>query len=189
MRRIRNQHSLARISLLLQVRADQQEARKFSLRTCSRLQSDGVHSGNFQQTFFQQPKDFQAALRKFLRLVRMFGCNSFEPRHKFVHARVVLHGAGTQRVHAKVNGVVPGRKPSEVADHFDFADFGKPFNTLPAVMRAKRVGRFRFGHVQRRQFERALSGRRFLEDQPFVLVHVPRSFFDITVHFVLNGLF
>jgi hypothetical protein len=37
---------------------------------------------------------------------------------------VVLHGAGAERVHAVIDGVVPGGEAREVADDLDFADLG-----------------------------------------------------------------
>ena len=55
----------------------------------------------------------------------MLGGEAIEPRHEFVYARVVLHGAGAQRIHPQVDGVVPGGKPREVAEDFDLADFGE----------------------------------------------------------------
>src|SRR5438105_4723583 len=115
----------------------------------------------------------------------MLRSDSFEPRHEFIYARVVLHGARTERIHAQINGVVPGRKPREMANHLDFADFRKTFDAFPPMMRTKRLCRVRFWHVGRRQFERALARGRFLEDQAFVLIHVPRGFFDFFVHFFL----
>ena len=44
-----------------------------------------------------------------------------EPRHGFIHARVVLHRARAQRIHAQIDRVVPRRKPREVADDLDLA--------------------------------------------------------------------
>ena len=188
-RGIGNQHFLARAALLLQVCANQKQSGELSLRACGRLQRNGVHPGNFEQAFFQQAQDFQAALREFLRLIGMLRRDSFEPRYEFIHARVVLHGAGAERIHAKIDGVIPGGKPREVAQHFDFAHFGEAFDAFLAMMCAKRFGWFRGRHIQWRQFERALSRRRFLEDQSFVLIYVPRHFSDCFVHIFLNRLF
>ena len=55
-----------------------------------------------------------------------------EPRHKFVHARIVFHGAGAQRIHAQVDCVIPGGKPRKVTEHFDLADFGESFDAVGA---------------------------------------------------------
>ena len=73
-------------------------------------------------------QNLQAALRKFDRLVGMFGGDAVEARDEFIYARIVFHGAGAERIHAQINGVIPGGKAREVADHFDFADFGEAFD-------------------------------------------------------------
>ena len=65
----------------------------------------------------------------------MLGGDAVEARHEFVDARVVLHRAGTQRIHAEVDRVVPGRKPREVAQDFDLAHFGKACDAVAAMIR------------------------------------------------------
>ena len=55
-------------------------------------------------------------------------------------ARVVLHGAGAQRIHAVIDGVVPGGEAREVADGFHLADFGKAVDSGAHVLRAERFG-------------------------------------------------
>ena len=70
-------------------------------------------------------KNFEAALGKLLRLIGMLGGDAVEARDEFVDARVVFHGAGAQRIHAEIDGVIPGGEAREVAHHFDFADFGE----------------------------------------------------------------
>ncbi len=107
MRGIGDQNFFTGISLLLQVRADQQQAGHFAMRSGGGLQRDGIHAGDFQQALFEQPQNLEAALRELLWLIRMLRGNPLEPGNKFVHARVVLHRAGAQRIHPQVNGVVP----------------------------------------------------------------------------------
>ncbi len=125
----------------------------------SGLQRDRIHAGYFQQAFFQQPHDFQAALRKLLRLIGMLRGNAIEPGNKFIYARVVLHGAGAQRIHAQIDGVVPRRKTREVAENLDFAHLGKAFDACAPVIRAESLGGICRRHIEWRQFECALSGR------------------------------
>ena len=60
----------------------------------------------------------------------MLGGEAVEARDEFVDARVVFHGAGAERIHAEVNRVIPGGEAREVADHFDFADFGEAFDCV-----------------------------------------------------------
>src|SRR5580693_3722205 len=115
----------------------------------------------------------------------MFGRDPIESRDEFVYTWVVLHRAGTQRIHAEVDRVIPRRKPREVANHFDFTDFGEIFHAAAAMTCAKSLRGIDRRYVERRQFERALAGRGFLEDQPFVLIGVPRRFFDLVTHCVL----
>src|SRR5713226_3705578 len=63
-------------------------------------------------------------MRNALRLVRMPVGQAIKPGDYFVHPWVVLHGAGAQRIHTEINGVVPGRKAREVTDDFDLAYLG-----------------------------------------------------------------
>jgi hypothetical protein len=94
---------------------------------------------------------------------------AFGARHQFVDARVVLHGAGAQRVHAVVDGVVPGGEAREVADGFHFADFGKAFDFRAHVCGAERGAWVDGGNVEIGQLIGFLAGRTALEDQIFVL--------------------
>ena len=97
----------------------------------------GVHARNFKKALFEKLQNLEAALRKFLRLVGMFGGDAVEASDKFVYARVVFHGAGAQRIHAEIDGVVPGGKSRKVADDFDFADFGEAFYSVATMIRAQ----------------------------------------------------
>ena len=127
----------------------------------------------------------KGALRERFGLVGMRFGDAFETRYVLVDARVVFHGAGAKRIHAEVDRVIPRRKPREVANHFDFTDFGEIFHAAAAMTCAKSLRGIDCRHVERRQFERALAGRGLLEDQPFVLIGVPRRFFDLVTHCVL----
>ncbi len=177
-RGIGDQNLLSRIALLLQVRANQQQPGELALRAGGRLQGDGVHAGDFEKALLEQAKDFEAALGKLLRLIRMLGGDAVESRHEFVDPRIVFHGTGAEGIHAEVDGVVPGRKAREVANDFDFAYFRESLNALLAVILAQRLGGVHARNVERRQFKGALARRGFLEDESFVLVGVARSFFD-----------
>ena len=153
-RGVGDQNFLARASLrVFEVGANQQQAGQFALRARRGLQRAGIHAGNFDEAIQQQLQNFQAALREFLRLVGMLGGDAVQARDEFVHARIVFHRAGAERIHAEIDRVVPRREPREVADHFDFADFGKSFDGLAGVVRAQRGARVHGGHVERRQLE------------------------------------
>ena len=124
-RRVGNENLLARIALRLVPRARQQDAGELAVRAGRRLQRDRVHAGDLEQAALQQIDDFQNALRQRLGPVRMRLGQAFDARHKLIDARVVLHGAGAQRIHAEVDRVVPGGEPREVADDLDLAQLGQ----------------------------------------------------------------
>jgi hypothetical protein len=111
----------------------------------------------------------------FLGLIGMAVGEAFDARDKFVHARVVLHGAGAQRIHSEIDGVIPRREPREVADDFDLAHFGHIAEIL-ALLLAEQFRRIYFRDIERRQLPRRFAGRRFLENQSFVLADVTRGF-------------
>src|SRR6266849_4649151 len=100
---------------------------------------------------------------------------AFDARDKLVYARVVLHGARTQRIHAEIDGVIPRREPGEVADDFDLADLGHVAEIL-ALLLAQQLRRIHFGDIERRQLPRGFARRRLLENQSFVLADVTRGF-------------
>ena len=104
---------------------DQQDARELAVRAGRRLQRDRVHAGDLEQAALQQVDDFEHALRQRLGPVGMRLGQAFDARDHLVDARVVLHGAGAQRIHAEVDGVVPGGEPREVADDLDLAQLGQ----------------------------------------------------------------
>ena len=106
----------------------------------------------------------------------MFVRQAIEPRDEFIHARVVFHGAGTERIHAEINRVIPCGEPREVADHFDLADFGKAFDCVAREFRAERIRRINCRYIERRKFHAALARRGLLEDQAFVLADVRARF-------------
>jgi hypothetical protein len=94
---------------------------------------------------------------------------------ELIHARVVLHGAGAERIHAQVDGVVPGREPREVADDFNLAQLGQ-FAGRGAMGRAEQRRGIDSGHIERRQLVSALARRGFLEEQRLVLRLVGADF-------------
>ena len=95
---------------------------------CSVIASMPVMS---MQAALQQVDDFKHALRQRVGPVGMRLGQPLDARDKLVHARVVLHGAGAQRIHAQVDGVVPRGEPREVANDFDLAQLRQQ----PGVLR------------------------------------------------------
>ena len=147
-RGIGNQDLAARVAALLEQRANQQDACQLSLRAGRGLQRHRIHPGNFGEGRFQARHHFHGALRQRLGLIRMRPRQAFDARYQFIDPRVVFHGAGTQRVHAVIDGVVPGGKACEVADGFHFAHFGEALDFGAHVGGAQRLGRVHGGHIQ-----------------------------------------
>ena len=177
-RRIGNQNFFASVAAARETCANQQQPGQLALGSGGGLHGDGVHARDFEQALLQRGENFEAALRQLLRLERVLGGQAVEPRDEFVYARVVLHGARSQRIHPQVDGVIPGGKPRKVAEHFDLADLGHSFNAVARVLGAQHALRIHRRHVQRRQLDAALSRSRFLEDQPLVLAGMAARFFD-----------
>ncbi len=111
--------------------------------------------------------------------------------HRFIHPRVVLHGAGAQRIHAEIDGVVPGGKAGEVADDFDLAHF-RHVAQIFSFGCTEKFGGIHFGHVERRKLPRGFSGRGFFEDQAFVLIDLAGGFrvwFRASSRHLFHGFF
>ncbi len=120
---VRDQHLLARVALGFQIGAHEQDSGEFAVGSGGGLEGDGIHAGDFDELIGERLHDAQRALGVLLGLIGMGSGNSVEARDDLVDARIVLHGAGAERIHAVIDGVVPGGKAGEVADDFNFADF------------------------------------------------------------------
>jgi hypothetical protein len=153
---------------------------KLAMRAGRGLQRDRIHAGDLDELLAQHLQDAQRALAHALRLIRMRLGQSHQPRHVLIHARVVLHGARAQRIHAVVHGIVPRRDARVVADDLDLAYFRHIAQVFTRVI-AEQLGRINLRHVERRQLVALLAGRRFLEDQAFVLADVGGRFGDLLV--------
>src|SRR5437660_2141141 len=105
------------------MRAHHQQAGELAVSPGGRLQRDRIHTGDFEETVAESLDDAQCALRNLLWLVRMTVGNSLKARNHFVHARVVLHGAGAERIHTEIDSVIPGGQAREMTNDFDLADF------------------------------------------------------------------
>ncbi len=144
------------------------------------LHGDSVHAGDFHELITQHLHDAQCALGNALRLIGVRVGQPGQTRGELVDARVVLHGARAQRIHAVIDGVVPGGHAGEVADDFDLAHLGHVAQVLASLIAEQRFG-IDFRHVQRRQLVSLLAGRRLLEDESFVLTNVRGGFLDLVV--------
>ena len=102
------------------------------------------------ETLLQIAQDSQDTLGKFDGLIRVFGSETVEAGYEFIYARIVFHGAGAERIHSQIDGVIPGGKAREVADHLDFADLGEAFDFGAQVLLAQFAGCVDGGHIERR---------------------------------------
>ncbi len=69
-----------------------------------------------------------------------------------IEPRVVLHRARTERIHAEIDRIVPGRHANEVTDDIDFADFGHAFEIVVALKcGGHELIERRFVDIERRQ--------------------------------------
>ena len=164
-----------RISPGLMIGADQQDAGELPVRARRRLQRYGVHSGDVEQAGLQQANDLERSLGKRLGLVRMRFGDALKARDEFVDPRVVLHGAAAQRVHAQIDGIVPGGEAGEVADDLDLAQLGHNAQVRAGSF-AQQAFRIHFGHIQRGHLVGLFARRRLLKDQGLVLRKVPAHF-------------
>jgi len=99
-RGIGDQNLPARVAALRQQRADHQQRGQFPLGAGGGLQRHGIHARDLRQRRFEARHYFHGALRQRFGLVGMRPRQPIQPRHHLVHARVVLHRARTERVHA-----------------------------------------------------------------------------------------
>ena len=137
---------------------DQQQSGKFPVGACRRLQGHGVHPGDFTQIPFRQAHHFQAALNALVRLQRVYVRKPGLVRRCFQHSRVVLHGAGTQRVKA---AVYAPRFPGQfriMPVHLVFRQFRQPQGPFP---QREVQGRLR----SLRKISRASAGHASFKDQ------------------------
>ena len=158
-----DQNLFARVALGFEIGADEQDAGELAVGSGGGLEGDGVHAGDFDELIGERLHDAQRALRDLLGLIGMGSGDAFEAGDDLVDARVVLHGAGAERVHAEIDGVIPGGEAGEVADDLDLADLGER-GGRGAQRVAEFGGGIDFGNVERRRGDRlscrARSARR-----------------------------
>src|ERR1700761_1703326 len=87
-----------------------------------------------------------------------------QPRHLLVQTRIVLHGAGAQRIEPAVDGIVHARQPHIMAHHFGFAQTRQTNFALAALAAQAFLGYLHMGHVDA---DRAMAQ---FEDQRFFVI-------------------
>ena len=134
-----------------QQRADQQDARELAMRAGGRLQRDRVHAGDLGQHPSRAPPSSPGALRERFGLIGMRPRQALDARHLLIDARVVLHGAGAERIEAEVDRVILRGEAREVANGVHFAHFRKVLDFVARISGAERGSRIDGRHIQRRK--------------------------------------
>ena len=130
-RRVGNENRVPVLTALLVVGADHHESCEFSLGARCRLQRHAVHARDFRELHREFVAELEEAL---LERDGLHGVSRGEAREAcrpLVELRVVLHGAGAERVETQVDRCVPGREASEVAHHIDLGDLGQAGDVVP----------------------------------------------------------
>ncbi len=153
--------ALLHLPAIGEVGAHEHEPGELALRARGRLERDGVQPAHFGEDPLQAPHELEGALGAVLLLERMEVAEPGQRDHPLVHARVVLHRAGAQRVETRVDseGAVGERR--EVAHDLGLGELGEP-RRLPAAELLRHLCR---GEVVARQRPGAPTLLRLLEDR------------------------
>ena len=166
-------------------RADDHDASHFAVRARGGLKRDARQTRDLREMLLEFVNDFEGALRVALVSERMKICEPCDTRDAFVEARVVLHRARAQRVHAEIDRIVPGGHANEVPNDVHFADFGHAFEIVVATKLGWNV-QWQFIDVQRRQSITDSSGLGAFEDELLIWADVAGDFCYCSCHRRIN---
>ena len=152
---------LVRLAPVGEVRAHEHQPGELALRARGGLERDRVQPADLGEDLLQAPHELERALRRLLLLVRMEVAEAGQVHDPLVHARVVLHRAGAERVEARVDAEVAVGERGEVADEVGLRDLGQARRRL----RRSSSGHLRLRQVVARQRARATARLRLLVDQ------------------------
>ena len=107
------------------VRLDEQKPGEFTVCACCRLQRKGAHAGDLAKSIGDFLDDLQTSLCRSRRLQRMDIGKSRKCSDFLVDSRIVLHGAGTQRIESVVDAVSLMRQFRVVSAQVYFGHFRK----------------------------------------------------------------
>ena len=161
-RRVGDEDGRPGAARLLQGLAHHENAGELALGSGRRLQRDAGEPGQLGEDALEPPGQLQGALGHRLRSEGVRRREARQARHLFVRPRVVLHGAGAQRIEALVDREIQAREPREVAGDLDLGDLGLAGDLAAAQALGDRDRR---RHVQRRQRVADLPLARAFEDQ------------------------
>src|SRR6185312_6868367 len=122
MGRFRHQDAGPRLAARRDGGTDGQKPAQFAMGARLGRHGHRRHAGQGRQPCHQLRDQFQRALGGGLRRQGMQVAEARQPRHLLVQARIVLHGAGAERIKPAVDGIVHARQPHIVAHHFRLAE-------------------------------------------------------------------
>ena len=118
-RRAGHDHLLALLALVRVVGVNHQHPRQLALCARRGLEGRGLHSGELEQILLQLVHELEGALEAGLRHEGMNVREAGQRGHALVDLGVVLHGAGAQRVHPRIDPEVPRGEARIVTDDVD----------------------------------------------------------------------
>ena len=160
-RGVRGDDRVALLPAVGEVRAHEHEPGQLTLRARGRLQRHGREPGDLGEDLLQVPHELERALRVLVLGVRVEVAEARKRGEPLVHARVVLHRAGAERVEARVDAERAVGQSGEVAHDLRLGELRKP----RGARAAQRVGKLRNGQIGTRRAARAAPGARALEDE------------------------
>jgi len=163
-RGVGDEHLGARVALRPVPCLNEHDAGQFAVRTGGRLEAARLKAGHGAQHllgFVQHP---QRALRIFGGEQRMRTGKAGQRGDLFVDLGVVFHGAGTERIHARVHTEVPRGKARVVAHHIQLSQVGQIQIRPHHAFRLIGGG----GHVRFGQAHAHASGAAFFPQQGLV---------------------
>jgi hypothetical protein len=132
--------ALLALAAVREVGPHEHEAGELALRPGGRLQRDRVEAADLGEDLLQAPHELECALRAVLLLERMEVAEAGQRHHALVHARVVLHRAGAERVEAGVDAERAVGEGCEMADDLGLGQLGEA-RRLPAAKLVRDLGR------------------------------------------------
>ena len=124
MRGFGHQHTAAAFVLAAcrQRRADRHHAAQFAMRARLGRERDSGHAGQFLQPVREFMHQFERALHGLDRLQGMHIADAGQARHLLVQARIMLHGAGAERIEPRIDRIVLGGEAHIMAHDFGFRE-------------------------------------------------------------------
>ena len=114
-----------RVAARVVVGADHRHAGEFAVRAGHRRHRHAGHAGHVLEHFLQIEHAGEEALAGLVRARRMARQELRQHRQRIARARVVLHGARTERVELRVDREVLLRQARVVAHHVELGNLGQ----------------------------------------------------------------